>query len=29
MGLMLLFVVAQSLLLAPYIDEEKREGYPK
>jgi intracellular septation protein len=29
MGLMVLFVVAQSLILAPYIDEEKREGYPK
>ena len=29
MGLMLLFVVAQSLILAPHIDEDKREEYPK
>jgi intracellular septation protein len=29
MGLMFLFVVAQSLLLARHIDEDKREQYPK
>jgi intracellular septation protein len=29
MGLMLLFVVAQSLFLARHVDEDKREDYPK